>query len=308
MINVKSAYIASDNGCIILGNTHQQLMLCEVGMARKSRATESGLLMLFFLLVLSFAIASWFGKDLYTIIIAVLFLATLVMIGMIVRKKGRRIAFKRSARVAKRKLGKGIVLGVVGVGILVFLVLIATPTINWFSQNLHTVITVLLLLAALAVIGGLAWINRRKIASRGSGGGTCLDEYTWTPQNMNDPLALDVWQSIIDFKCKKRYELEYFYHHELFEWLQRKFPEAKIEPRKGSSRPDITIGNIAIEVKGPTNNTDLRTIADKILRYGHHYSLIFVILFTPQLTERYFAEWAAGVRRQSHKVGVITKE
>src|SRR4030042_5368487 len=215
-------------------------------MGRKSRTAKSGLVLVFFLMLLSFAIADWFGKDLFTVILVVLSLAILIMIGMIIWKQGRRIASRGSASVAKRESSLRpeqkwrTFLVLMSVGILSLLILAARPIIDWFRQNLTTILPVALLLSALAVTGTLVWMNRQKLVSGRSGGGTCLEDYTWPTQNMKNQLAVHLWQSIIDFKCK-RYEIEYWYHLELFKWLQRKFPEAKMNQIRGSSRPDIPI-------------------------------------------------------------------
>jgi len=185
-------------------------------------------------------IFNWLRQNLQTIITVVLLLAALTVVGALVwinirgdthqRLTSHKVGIGRKSR--RRPDYKGYAKWFAFIILMVIVILTLMygipPLFNsisdWFRQNIATIITVALSLAALAVIGALVWINRGKIASSGSGGGTCLDDYTWRPQNMNDPLALAVWQSIIDFKCKTHYELERLYHHELFEWLQRDLP------------------------------------------------------------------------------------
>ena len=74
--------------------------------------------------------------------------------------------------------------------------------------------------------------------------------------------------------------------------------EIGYEVQRGSSRPDIVVGDIAIEIKGPTDNQGLITIADKINRYSQHFEHIIVVLFEVQIFERFYNEWYEGIMRQ----------
>ena len=73
-----------------------------------------------------------------------------------------------------------------------------------------------------------------------------------------DEFYLEVLETIHNFKPFERYKKELAYQIDLARWLQNKFPNTKIEETRGSTRPDIVIKGIAIEVKGPTNDGDLR--------------------------------------------------
>ena len=58
---------------------------------------------------------------------------------------------------------------------------------------------------------------------------------------------------------------------------------------------DIVVGNIAIEIKGPTTNQGLQSIADKIARYRLHFAGIVCVLFDVQ-DEAHYREWLRGIR------------
>jgi hypothetical protein len=88
--------------------------------------------------------------------------------------------------------------------------------------------------------------------------------------------------------------------------LSKTFPSARIEEQRGSSRPDIVIDNIAIEIKGPTKSQDLKTIADKCMRYGEHFpDGIIIVLFEVKVNDRYYKEWLEGIKKYFPQVEVI---
>lgn len=95
------------------------------------------------------------------------------------------------------------------------------------------------------------------------------------------------------------------YHRELQGYIKGLFPEARVEVQTGSSRPDIVVQNIAIEVKGPTYSRDLQTIADKLVRYSQHYDTIIVVLFNVQVNERRYEEWERGIRNTFRDARII---
>jgi len=53
----------------------------------------------------------------------------------------------------------------------------------------------------------------------------------------------------------------------------------EVELQCGSSRSDIVMEDIIIEIKGPTYGDGLQSINDKCLRYHHHVKKMFVVLF-----------------------------
>lgn len=67
------------------------------------------------------------------------------------------------------------------------------------------------------------------------------------------------------FHPARKFAREIRYQDELYGYLIGKLGEGvTIEKQLGRSRPDIVVGEIAIEIKGPTTNQGLVTIADKI--------------------------------------------
>ncbi len=120
-------------------------------------------------------------------------------------------------------------------------------------------------------------------------------------------LLEEIHQAIEEFEPPRRYENEELYHHTLFVYLKERFPDAKIEVKRGSSRPDIVIGDIAIEVKGPTTSEDLKTIADKLLRYPKHFEDVIVVLFDVRVNKRRYEEWLEGIRMRFPEVEIIKR-
>lgn len=81
-----------------------------------------------------------------------------------------------------------------------------------------------------------------------------------------------------------------------------------MEKQRGSSRPDIVIGGIAIEVKGPTRDKDLKTIADKCMRYSQYYKQgLIVVLFDTDVNPYMYKEWFEGLKKTHPQVVVIKK-
>lgn len=117
-----------------------------------------------------------------------------------------------------------------------------------------------------------------------------------------------VIEIIEQFEPSRTYRDEYGYHNELQGWLKAHFKDAIVEHQTGSSRPDIVIGDIAIEVKGPTRTRDLKTIADKCNRYLQYYSNLVVVLFEVDVNERYYHEWVNGINRHYSNVEIIRKD
>jgi len=111
----------------------------------------------------------------------------------------------------------------------------------------------------------------------------------WTKENKEaeekEKLINKVVDEIERFKPLRKYKNEFPYQIELVGYLKSTFPGADIEQQKGSSRPDIIIEDVAIEVKGPTRTQDLQTIADKCMRYYQHFGEIVIVLFEVDVYE-----------------------
>jgi hypothetical protein len=105
-----------------------------------------------------------------------------------------------------------------------------------------------------------------------------------------------VAQCIRDFKPLKNYHGEYMFQAELTQYLRRDFPNTNIEKQRGSSRPDIDVNGIGIEVKGPTFDEDLNTIPDKLIRYSHRFPKgIIVVLFDVHVNPHRYEELVQGI-------------
>lgn len=107
----------------------------------------------------------------------------------------------------------------------------------------------------------------------------------------------NVVRSIIDFKPLKNYRFEYHYQSELTQWLRSRFSNTQMESQRGSSRPDIVVNGIAIEVKGPTKEEDLVTIADKCMRYSKYFKRgIIFVLFNVRVNQYRYKEWSERIK------------
>lgn len=121
-------------------------------------------------------------------------------------------------------------------------------------------------------------------------------------------LLYNVVESIKKFKPSRKYRNEFGYHTELQGWLKANFPSTKVEIQTGASRPDIVIDDIAIEVKGPTDNQALNSLTTKCLKYSKYYKNIICVLFEPSFSNRNFQEIQEGLKRSFPNVKIIIKE
>ncbi|MCX6818433.1 MAG: hypothetical protein NT129_00335 [Candidatus Aenigmarchaeota archaeon] len=121
-------------------------------------------------------------------------------------------------------------------------------------------------------------------------------------------IVFEVANAIREFKPSRYYSKEFPYQIELKGFLTHQFPTAKIEEAKGSTRPDITISGIAIEVKGPTYEKDLITISDKCMRYPEYFKTgIIIVLFNVEVNEKRFRDWERGLKKTFPNIIVIRK-
>lgn len=113
---------------------------------------------------------------------------------------------------------------------------------------------------------------------------------------------------IQEFHPKRSHYVESNYQNSLCGFLQKTFPETEMETQIGSSRPDLCIKDIGIEIKGPTGDFDLQTIADKLLRYPQFFrGGIIVVLFDVHVHPRRYAEWLKGIKEKYPEIVVIRK-
>jgi low affinity Fe/Cu permease len=111
-----------------------------------------------------------------------------------------------------------------------------------------------------------------------------------------ESLFNQIVKDIKNFKPLERYPLEEGYHNGLYYHLASKYPNIRHEHQEEASRPDITIGNNAIEVKGPTYNKDIDDLIGKV-RYSEHWDRAIFVLFDPQYTDAHFNEVKNTIKR-----------
>jgi hypothetical protein len=122
-----------------------------------------------------------------------------------------------------------------------------------------------------------------------------IDEIHSEIHLIHDPSLMDkIVQEIESYQHPRRELTEYPYHVGLHGWLNHSFPKIGFELKKGSARPDIIVGNFAIEIKGPTHHKDLQTIADKINRYLQNFDKIIIVLFDIQVSDTLLDDFLNG--------------
>ena len=107
-----------------------------------------------------------------------------------------------------------------------------------------------------------------------------------------------IYEEIKKFEPSQKYKDEIGYHAELQGWLKRQFPETKAEVYTQGSRTDIVIKDIAIEVKGPTGKEAMNTLANKYLRYTHHFKYLIVVLFDLRVSDGYYKDFKESLEEK----------
>lgn len=114
-------------------------------------------------------------------------------------------------------------------------------------------------------------------------------------------IVLNIKKEVENFTPLRNYSKEEPYQLELSWYLKNFFPNLDIEISKNYTRPDIIVDNIAIEIKWPTNFSDLKTIPDKIIRYTKEWDYLIIVLFNLKLSEnqetsdKIFDEWMSDI-------------
>lgn len=104
--------------------------------------------------------------------------------------------------------------------------------------------------------------------------------------------------TIESFKQSRNWPNEAGYQADLYNFLKRNFPDAKLEEKTGASRPDITIKNIAIELKGPTTDEGINSLPTKCIKYSKYYRKIIFVLFSPKFSQSNFIEIKKGIEEK----------
>jgi len=135
-----------------------------------------------------------------------------------------------------------------------------------------------------------------------------VKEITETMKESGSTLMLELEKAIHEFKPLRQYNEEENYQDNLASFLQSRFPDTDIEIERGSTRPDIVVEGIAIEIKGPTLDIGLISISDKCMRYPQyfHHGLICV-LFDVRVYPQRYEDWVRGMKNTYPDVIVIKK-
>ncbi|MBR9680222.1 MAG: hypothetical protein GOU98_00155 [Candidatus Altiarchaeota archaeon] len=217
--------------------------------------------------------------------------------------------------------------------LIVIWALFIQPAITWMKSNSSVVTTLLLTIGIVFTMSLIIfWFVHKKRKEK-------RKEFVQTQINKGlvqyvDRNGVEIWEkpeklkTIIDadqkavddgllftrvvnrikrFEPFKKYDQEEKYQAGLAQWMKSEFSQTKIEYQRGSSRPDVIVDSIAIEIKGPTTSEGLRTIADKLLRYPQHFDHVVVVLFDLQTTPRYYDEWKFGISKKHPEVEIISK-
>ncbi len=220
-------------------------------------------------------------------------------------------------------------------GIILFYVFVLPPLVAWLNQNWLWIVIVIIVVAV--IVGYMLYrryqaeqIERQKeIAFIREQHAKGLEQFIDRQGNVKwgKPSQVSKWkkegelaaekesltarivEEIGKFKpARARLGHEFSYQLNLHGYLSKTFPQAVIERQKGSSRPDIVIDDVAIEIKGPTGKPELQTIADKLLRYPQHYKEVIVVLFEMQhINQRYYTEWRGGLKAKYPNVKIIER-
>ncbi len=119
-------------------------------------------------------------------------------------------------------------------------------------------------------------------------------------------LFLELEKAIREFRPLRNYDQEIFFQDSLASFLKSKFSDTEIEVPRGSTRPDIVVEGIAIEVKGPTYDKDLQTIADKCLRYRQYFPKgMICVLFKVNVNQYRYEDWLRGMKQNYPDVLII---
>jgi hypothetical protein len=125
-----------------------------------------------------------------------------------------------------------------------------------------------------------------------------------------DRYTTSIWEAVLAFRPSMQYSLEKYYTLELSSYLGSRFPSTISEKKKGGScRPDISIGSVIIEVKGPSGKSQVKALLYKGVKYTSYYSFLFFVLFDVkgEITPAFFKDIKAGLVSKYSEVGVIAK-
>ena len=113
-------------------------------------------------------------------------------------------------------------------------------------------------------------------------------------------------KSIERFQFNMRYYEERPYQTELYGWLKQEF-KSNIEMQTDFYRPDIVADNVAIEVKGPSDEESLKSAAGQCMMYLRQFPYVIIVLCAPIYNPKYFAQWKEQMNLYFPKVTIVEK-
>jgi len=140
---------------------------------------------------------------------------------------------------------------------------------------------------------------------------TGLGLFIWWYSGYRKRKGMLFWQLVDAIKKFRYYPMfgkEQPYHAMLYGYLVGLgFRNIKYELSTGWARPDISIKDVAIEVKGPVQANSLQTLADKAIRYSGHYNYWIVVLFEPQYGDVTLDRTINGLNKITGSLGLEWK-
>jgi len=213
-------------------------------------------------------------------------------------------------------IGK-IIVGIIIAGVF-FYVYAVPPIVAWWEVNWYWVVIGLVIVAGVGSFGFYRWLVGSPSPSYSSSTRSSFSsDPTITRRNLSEQEAVEspslsllnsVVHEIESFQPFRWYKFENQYQIDLARHLEKSFSHIQLEQQIGSSRPDIVVEKIAIEIKGPTTSRSLQTISDKILRYYNNFDSVVIVLFDVQVTQQYYDEWLSGIERHYPRVKVRRKD
>jgi hypothetical protein len=211
-----------------------------------------------------------------------------------------------------------------GVAVILALIIIGLYFLyQWILANWNTIVFVFEIIIGIIIIGVIVYAiyyskNYENIQRRNEEDRAIQEQQRISQQRRMDEarrkeneLKATLFYRVIDaiekFHATKKWGNENDYHKELLGYLRVHFPYTKFEVQTGSSRPDLVIEDIAIEIKGPTDTQALTSLADKCLRYSGYYQNMIIVLFEPQYSKERFNELRKGLARFVPHVKIIPK-
>jgi hypothetical protein len=161
--------------------------------------------------------------------------------------------------------------------VIIFGIFVAQPVLVWINQNKEVLIASLLALVVVAV-AIFIWRYREG-------------------QKKRNEAFYRLIEAIKAFNYTPTFREERPYHSMTYGYLIGKGFIVEYEVGTGGSRPDLVVGGIAIEVKGPTDSMALQTLSHKVMKYSNHYRYLIIVLFDAMCSKYTMDETLMGIAK-----------